>query len=95
MTDLASVRERIEGKRVVSVESGGEKLVLNDGTVLWLYMSESDCCASANGEWVIQPDSLEAIITDVKITPDVVMRDADDLVEVVTTLRQLLNCKGT
>jgi len=68
--DLSQVRERIEGKRVVRVEMDGEKLVLDDGTVLHLYMSESDCCASAAGEWVIQPDSLEAIITDVAVIPD-------------------------
>lgn len=68
--DLSGIRERIQGKRVVAVESNGEKLVLDDGTALWLYMSDSDCCASAQGQWVIQPDALDAIITDVKITPD-------------------------
>lgn len=68
--ELANVRAQIEGKRVVSVESGGEKLVLDDGTVLWLYMSVSDCCAHAYGEWVVQPDALEAVITDVQIVPD-------------------------
>ncbi|OBH08949.1 hypothetical protein [Mycobacterium sp. E1747] len=70
MNDLTNVRERIEGKRVVSVDADGEKLVLDDGTVLHLYMSDSDCCASAHGKWVIQPDALDAIITDVKIIPD-------------------------
>jgi hypothetical protein len=68
--DLSAIRERIEGKRVVSVESDGEKLVLDDGTVLHLYISDSDCCAHADGRWVIRPDSLQAIITDVKVTPD-------------------------
>jgi hypothetical protein len=75
--DLSIVRERIEGKRVVSVEANGEKLVLDDGTALWLYMSDSDCCAAARGEWVIQPDALEAIITDVQVTPDM-ERSGDD-----------------
>lgn len=68
--DLSNIRERITGKRVVSVESDGQKLVLDDGTVLHLYMSDSDCCARANGEWVIQPGALEAIITDVQLIPD-------------------------
>lgn len=67
MEDLASIRERIEGKRVVSTESDGQNLILDDGTVLSLYESDSDCCASAHGQWVIQPDSLDAIITDVKL----------------------------
>jgi hypothetical protein len=65
--DLSKIRQMVEGKRVVSVESNGEKLVLDDGTVLHLYESNSDCCASARGDWVIQPDALDAIITDVKI----------------------------
>lgn len=59
MDDLSSIRERIEGKRVVS--AAGAKLLLDDGTALHLYMSDSDCCASADGEWVIQPDALDAI----------------------------------
>lgn len=63
--DLAAIRERIAGKRVVSADV--DTLVLDDGTKLYLYMSASDCCASAYGEWVIQPDALDAIITDVKI----------------------------
>lgn len=66
--DLANIRERIEGKRVLG--ASGSTLLLDDGTVLSLYMSASDCCANAYGEWVIQPDALDAIITDVKITPD-------------------------
>jgi hypothetical protein len=68
MPDLSTVLARIEGKRVA--EANEDTLTLNDGTVLRLYMSDSDCCATAYGEWVIQPDALEAIITDVKITPD-------------------------
>lgn len=68
MDELSSVRGHIEGKRVVGVED--TRLLLDDGTVLQLYMSDSDCCASARGEWVLQPDALEAIITDVKITQD-------------------------
>ncbi|QRY51828.1 DUF7448 domain-containing protein [Mycolicibacterium septicum] len=64
--DVAPIRELIVGKRVASVVDNGAKLVLEDGTALHLYMSASDCCASAYGDWVIQPDSLEAIITDVK-----------------------------
>lgn len=75
--DLSGIRERIRGKRVISVESDGERLVLDDGTVLHLYMSDSDCCASAAGTWVIQPDALEAIITDVQVIPDA-ERSGDD-----------------
>lgn len=62
--------ERIIGKRVVSVLGDGSKLLLDDGTILSLFMPDSDCCASARGDWVVEPDALEAIITDVKIVPD-------------------------
>lgn len=62
----AAIRACIEGKRVVSAD--GDCLTLDDGTTLRLYESDSDCCAHARGSWVISPDNLDAIITDVKIT---------------------------
>ncbi|PJE24752.1 MAG: hypothetical protein CK431_04460 [Mycobacterium sp.] len=74
---LSEIRQRIEGKRIVAVENNGETLILDDGTRLRLYESAQDCCASARGDWVIQPDALQAIITDVKITPDEA-RSGDD-----------------
>lgn len=64
-TILDDVRARIEGKRVKAVD--GDTLTLDDGTILRLYMSDSDCCAHARGTWVTNPDNLEAIITDVQI----------------------------
>lgn len=64
---LPAIRERIQGKRVVSVQDNGSDLVLDDGTVLHLYESDSDCCAGADGDWVIQPDALDAVITDISI----------------------------
>lgn len=67
MTTIEAIRQRIEGKRVVSIENGGAKLRLDDDTMLHLYESDSDCCAGASGEWVIDPEGLDAIITDVKI----------------------------
>lgn len=65
---LRQIRNRILGRRVIAVESGGARLVLNDGTTLDLYMSDNDCCAAADGSWVIKPDALDAIITDVRFT---------------------------
>lgn len=69
--ELESVlRERLEGHRIRSVSDDGETMVLDDGTVLRLYMSESDCCASAHGKWVVKPDQLDAMITRVEVKPD-------------------------
>lgn len=76
--ELESVlRERIEGHRIKSVSDDGELLTLDDGTRLRLYMSESDCCASAHGTWVLQPDRLDAMITKVEVKPDLT-KSGDD-----------------
>ena len=68
--DVKNLEKRIVGKRVISVE--GSRLLLDDGTVLSLYMSDGDCCAYANGAWLINPDKLEAVIThaDFKLLED-------------------------
>lgn len=50
-------------KRVV--EWSSDKLILDDGTILTLEMSESDCCASAGGEF--KDVQLDAVITDIEI----------------------------
>lgn len=73
-TTIDDIRARIEGKRVTSAT--GDLLTLDDGTTLHLYMSASDCCAHASGEWVTHPDNLEAVITDVKI--EVTEQNKDD-----------------
>jgi len=62
---LSEIRERIEGKRIDGVDGRGD-LILDDGTVLRLYESAQDCCASAYGDWVVEPDYLDAIITGVR-----------------------------
>ena len=67
--DMAPVLRAIQGKRVVRVVStpGDDgQLMLDDGTLLTLFMSESDCCASAAGGWVVRPDDLDAVITNVE-----------------------------
>ena len=64
--DLTQIKSRIGGRRVVSVSDTGDVLHLDDGTALELYMSDRDCCAEAQGTWVISADHLDAIITDVR-----------------------------
>lgn len=71
------VRDLIVGKKIEEIKTVkttardgfgysvyGDALVLEDGTILNLYMSDSDCCASAYGEWNIK--TLEAGITDIR-----------------------------
>lgn len=77
VTFLDELRERVVGKRVVSVSGGGSELRLDDGTTLLLYMSDSDCCASAVGDWVIDQDRLDAIITNVTISGPEFTDDGD------------------
>ena len=78
VTFVDELRERVVGKRVVSVSESGSELRLDDGTTLLLYMSESDCCASACGDWVIDQDRLDAIITNVTISAPEYTHDGDD-----------------
>lgn len=84
--DLKAIVDAIVGRRVVAVRNDteaykqnpraypgvvdGSTLILDDGTELTLYMSDSDCCAKARGEWVTNPDRLDAAITSVTITPN-------------------------
>lgn len=66
-------------KRVVNWSS--DKLTLDDGTILTLEMSESDCCASAGGEF--KDVQLDAVITDIEIGE---IEEGDDGDTVVNTV---------
>lgn len=77
MTFVDELRERVVGKRVVKVSEDASELFLDDGTTLTLYQSEFDCCANAYGEWVIEPDRLDAIITNVTISVPEFTDDGD------------------
>ena len=66
-------------KRVVDWSS--DKLTLDDGTILTLEMSESDCCASAGGEF--KDVQLDAVITDIEIGE---IEEGDDGDTVVNTV---------
>jgi hypothetical protein len=74
--DAEAVKQRIIGKRVTRVDHRGD-LILDDGTNLRLYMSDSDCCARAYGDWVVEPSQLDAIITDLKYDAEFDIKDDD------------------
>lgn len=57
------LKERLLYKRIVKFEE--EKLWLDDGTIVSIEMTDSDCCARAFGEF--KDVELEALITDVKV----------------------------
>lgn len=79
--DAEVFKKHILGKKVAGVQENvptghsywgtapfGDALVLEDGTLLNLYMSDQDCCAGAEGEWNILSDpDLHGGITDVEI----------------------------
>ena len=52
------------GKSIVEWDK--DKLVLDDGTIITIEMSENDCCASAGGEF--KNVKLNAVITDVNLS---------------------------
>ena len=60
---LEELKELLLYKRIVKWDK--DFLLLEDGTKVTIEMSESDCCASAGGEF--QNVQLDAVITDVKI----------------------------
>lgn len=79
----AILKERLIGRHIVSVQADdgveytatehpmrGSTMRLDDGHVLRLYCSEQDCCAYAGGEWIINPDNVDAMITDVRAVWD-------------------------
>jgi len=70
-------------KRIV--EWTEDKLLLEDGTVVTLEMSESDCCAYAGGKF--SNVKLDAVITNVEIGERINIPDDDTTVnEVKVTL---------
>lgn len=60
---LEELKELLLYKRIVKWDK--DSLLLDDGTKVTIEMSESECCAYADGEF--KDVSLDAVITDVKI----------------------------
>lgn len=60
---LEELKELLLYKRIVKWDK--DFLLLEDGTKVTIEMSESDCCASAGGEF--QDVKLDAVITDIEI----------------------------
>lgn len=61
--EFKELQHQLLHKKIVSWDEN--KLVLDDGTVITIEMSESDCCAYAGGEF--KNVELDAVITDIKI----------------------------
>ena len=71
---LEQIKERLLYKKVV--EWTEDYIILDDGTKVYVYCSEQDCCAGAYGYF--KNVELDAVITDV--TYDIIKdRERDDL----------------
>lgn len=57
------LKERLLYKRIVQWDR--DKLVLEDGTIITLETTDSDCCAGAYGHF--ENVTLDAVITDVQV----------------------------
>ncbi|UDL15293.1 hypothetical protein SEA_KUDEFRE_63 [Gordonia phage Kudefre] len=71
MSDLALslLSESLIGRRVTSATNSN--LTLDDGTVIELFESASDCCAHASGTWALADAAdLDAAITGVVLTSE-------------------------
>lgn len=63
LIDEKELKERLLYKRIVKFEE--DKLYLDDGTIISVEETDSDCCTCAFGEF--KNVKLEALITDVKV----------------------------
>lgn len=80
---LEELNKKLLYKRIV--EWNENKLVLEDGNIITLEESESDCCASAIGEF--SNVVLDAVITNVEIGEVINIPDNDTIInEVKVTL---------
>ncbi|MEH7355097.1 hypothetical protein V7150_16185 [Neobacillus drentensis] len=77
--DLKDLDKHLLYKRIV--EWNENKLVLDDGTVVTLEESESDCCAGAWGKF--SNVELDAIITNVEVGEKINIPDDDTIVNQV------------
>ncbi len=68
---LEELKELLLYKRIVKWDK--DSLLLDDGTKVTIEMSESECCAYADGEF--KDVKLDAIITDVKVGEQVTKKE--------------------
>lgn len=68
---LEELKELLLYKRIVKWDE--DFLLLDDGTKVTIEMSESECCAYADGEF--KDVKLDAVITDVKIGEQVIEKE--------------------
>lgn len=68
---LEELKELLLYKRIVKWDK--DYLLLDDGTKVTIEMSESDCCAYADGEF--KDVKLDAIITDAKVGEQVTKKE--------------------
>ena len=81
--DLKDLNKHLLNKRIV--EWNENKLVLDDGTIVTLEESESDCCAGVYGKF--SNVKLDAVITNVAFVEQVNFPDDDTTInEVKVTL---------
>lgn len=80
--NLEDLHEHLLYKRVVEWDE--DKLVLDDGTIVTLEESESDCCAGAYGEF--SEVELDAMITKVEVGEQANVPDDDTNVNEVKVM---------
>lgn len=72
--DKQDMIDRLVGKRIV--EWSEDYLKLDDGTIITIEMTESDCCATASGEF--KNVELEAVITDIRFNKPILNNRCED-----------------
>lgn len=72
--DKLDMIDRLVGKKIVDWNQ--DYLKLDDGTVITIEMTESDCCATASGEF--KNVELEAVITDIRFNKPILNNRCED-----------------
>ncbi|MCW6678182.1 hypothetical protein NH286_03315 [Anaerococcus sp. NML200574] len=72
--DKQDMIDRLVGKKIVDWNQ--DYLKLDDGTVITIEMTESDCCATASGEF--KNVELEAVITDIRFNKPILNNRCED-----------------
>ena len=87
--DMEIIKEKLLYKKVT--EWTDDYIILDDGTKVYVYCSEQDCCASAGGYF--ENVELDAVITDVTydVTIDGEWNEGSDTVESEAVLKLFHN----
>lgn len=80
--NVNEMRELLLYEKIVDIDE--DKITLGNGAIVSIECTESDCCAGGGGHFEWESDTLEAVITDVKVGEEQEVPDDDTYVSTNT-----------